>query len=125
MRYLYYKIYQDFKRIKTNDTPATNAMFLLSMIHIANVATVHILINHFFNIKLGFATTNELRLFAVSLSVIIMIINYFLLYKKREEIWEKYKNESKHRSRIGYAILILYIIVSAVLIYSAGSRYPL
>jgi len=125
MKYLYYKIYQNLKTVKTNDTPATNAMVILSMIHCANIATVQILFNHFFNIKVKFGSKNEIILFAVLLSISIMILNYFVLYKRREEICEKYKSESKRQSRIGYAVLILYIIGSAVLMYFVGSRYPL
>lgn len=125
MKYLYYKLYQNLKTVKTNDTPATNALVILSMIHCANIATVQILFNHFFNIKLKFGSKNEIVLFAVILSISIMILNYFLLYKKREEICGKYKDEDKIQSKIGYAVLVLYIIGSASLLYFVGSRYPL
>ena len=125
MKYLYYKLYHSLKRVKTNDTPATNAMILLSMIHTANVATVQILLNHFFSIKIKLVSKDEIIVFAISLGLVLYAINYFQLYKKREEIYEKYKNESKQQSRIGYAILILYAIGSATILYIVGSNYPL
>jgi len=125
MKYLYYKLYHCLKRVKTNDTPATNAMILLSMIHTANVATVQILLNHFFSIKIKLVSKDEIIVFAISLGLVLYAINYFQLYKKREEIYEKYKNESKQQSRIGYAILILYAIGSATILYIVGSNYPL
>lgn len=125
MKYIYYKLYQNLKSVKTNDTPATNAMILLSMIHMANIATLHNLLNHFFNIKMKLLTKDEVIAFAFSLGIIIYIFDYFLFYKKREEIYEKYKNESKLQSRIGYTILVLYIIGSAGLLYVIGSKYPL
>lgn len=34
MKYLYYKIYQILRKIKSNDTPATNAIAILSMFEI-------------------------------------------------------------------------------------------
>jgi len=125
MKYLYYKLYQDFKRIKTNDTPATNAMIFLSIIQGVNLATVQIIINHFFHIKIDFFSKNEIILFAIILGLILYVINYFLIYKKRKEIYEKYMNETKIQNRIGYVVLIIYIIGSAALVYFVGSRYPL
>ncbi|HAH22527.1 MAG TPA: hypothetical protein DCL77_01965 [Prolixibacteraceae bacterium] len=125
MKYLYYKLYNNLKSVKTNDTPATNAMFLLSMIHIANVVTVDILLNHFFGIKIKLVSKDEVIAFAILVGIIVMSIDYFLFYKKRERIYEKYKNETKYQSRVGYAILIVYAIVSAVLPYLLSSKYPL
>lgn len=125
MKYLYYKLYKSLKSVKTNDTPATNAMFLLSIIHFVNTATVLILLNHFFSIKIKLVSKNEIVIFAFVIMSLIYTFNYFLLYKKREEIYEKYKNESINQSRIGYIILILYVIVSGVLLYLFGSNYPI
>lgn len=125
MRYLYYKLYQCLKKVKTNDTPATNAMILLSMIHSLNIAFVQVLLNHFFNLKFKLASKNEIIAFAISLGLIIYIINYFHLYKKREEICEKFKNETAMQSIIGYFVLILYGIGSAALLYIFSSKYPL
>lgn len=125
MIYIYYKLYQNLKNVKTNDTPATNALFLLCMIHGANIATVHILLNHYYGINIKLVSKNEVLAFAFLVGIIVISIDYFLFYKRREEIHEKYKNESKFQSRVGYTILILYILVSAVLLYYFGSKYPL
>jgi hypothetical protein len=125
MKYLYYKLYYSLKKVKTNDTPATNAMFLISMIQFANVATLHVLLNYFFGIKLKLDSKNEVILFASSVGLVIYIINYFLLYKKRDEIYEKYKNESKYKKVLGFVFLVIYAIGSAIILYYFGSRYPL
>ncbi len=125
MKYLFYKLYQSLKKVNTNDTPATNAMILLSMIHTANVVAVQILLNHFLSIKIKLVSKDEIIVFAISLGLVLYAINYFQLYKKREAIFEKYKNESKHQSRIGYAILILYSIGSGTILYIVGSKFPL
>ena len=125
MKYLYFKLYHCLKSVKTNNTPAINAMFLLSMVHAANVGSIQMLLNHFFRIKINFASKSEIVEFAILLGLVLYAINYLLLYKKLNEIEEKYRNESKIQSRIGYALLILYFIVSATIVYFVGSKYPL
>jgi hypothetical protein len=125
MKYLYFKLYYCLKKVKTNDSPATNAMILLSMIHMANIATIQILFNYFFSIKIKLVSKNEVIMFAVSAGLVIYIINYFLLYKKRDEIYEKYKNESKYKKVLGYIVLVLYAIGSSIILYYFGSRYPI
>lgn len=118
-------MYKSLKCVRTNDTPATNAMFLLSLIHFANVATLLILLNHFLRIKITLASKNGIITFAFVIMAIIFTFNYFLLYKKHEKIYEKYKIESINRSKVGNVILVLYVIVSAILLYLFGSKYPM
>jgi hypothetical protein len=125
MKYLYFKIYQILRKIKTNDTPATNAIVILSIFEIMNIITIQVLLNYFLYIKIELGTKSEIKSFSYILGISIMILNYFVLYKKREKICEKYKNESKLRSRVGFAILILYCVSSAILVYVFGSKYPL
>lgn len=125
MKYLFYKIYQILKKVKTNDTPATNSMIILSITQGINLLILQLLLSHFFNIKLYFWSKKEIILYELLIGLILYIINYIKLYKKREEIWEKYKDEGKKQSSIGYTILILYIIGSAALMYFVGSKYPI
>ena len=125
MKYLYYKIYQILRKVKTNNTPATNSMILLSLIQGANIIALQALLNQFIHVKIKLGSKDEIILFACSLGLVIYVINYLKLYKKLEEICESYENESKTQSRIGYTVLILYIFVSAVLIYFVSSKYPL
>ncbi len=125
MKYLYFKLWQNLKRVKTNDMPATNAIFLISMVIFANIATIHVLLNQILTINLNLGSKNAIILFAISLGLSIMILNYFLLYKKRDQISERYKNESKTQSRIGNILLILYALGSFALVYFFGSRFPL
>jgi hypothetical protein len=125
MRYLYYKLWQTFKKIPTNDMPATNAMIVFSILHFINIATIQVLVNHFFSFNIEPNSKNEIILFACSLGLVLYLINYFYLYKNREKLYEKYKDESKSKSIIGNTSLVLYIIASAALVYYFGSRYPL
>ena len=125
MKYLYYKLWQTFKKIPTNDTPATNAMVVFSMLHFTNIATIQVLVNQFFNFNIEPNSKNEVILFACSLGLVLYLLNFFYLYKNREKLYEKYKDESKSKSIIGNIALIIYIIASAALVYYFGSKYPL
>lgn len=125
MKYLYYKIYQSFRRVKTNDTPATNAMLLISGFECVNILTIFLILKHFLNIKFNFSSPNEIILFTLPLCSVMFTLNYFLLYKKREDICEQYKNENKTHSRIGFVFLLIYIIGSFTLVYFIGTAFPL
>ncbi len=125
MKYLYYKLCQDFKRVKSNDTPFFSALLVMCMMHNANIATLYILYCHFFNVKSQFDSKNQIILFGVIQILIIFVVDYFLLYKNKVVLSEKYKYESKKKGIIGYILLFLYIIVSLFLVYIVGSNYPI
>ena len=123
MRYLYYRLWYFFKKIKTNDMPATNAMIFLTIWQFLNLSLVYILLGYFSIIKIELKTKNEIYLFVGVFYSIITIMNYFLLYKKQDKLYEKYKNESKKQKLIGNILLILYIFWSFVLVFYFGSKY--
>ena len=123
MRYLYYRLWQFFKQIKTNDMPATNAMIIISICEFANLFVIDILLEFFFHIKLDFPTTNHIYTFAILVGTLVYIINYFFLYKNREKLNDKYKDESKRRKKVGTVLLILYMVVSFALVFYFGPKY--
>ena len=123
MRYLYYKLWQDFKRVKTNDMPATNAMIFISIIQFLNLSLIYIFIKHYFLVVINFTSKDEIYIFSILLGGIIYIINYFFLYKNRTRLYEKYKNENE-RSRItGNILSVLYIFGSFVLFFYSLSNF--
>ncbi|MBP1677298.1 MAG: hypothetical protein H6Q20_1857 [Bacteroidetes bacterium] len=124
MKYLYYKLYQDFKRVKTNNAPAFTSMIVICVMQGVNLITMLLLFFHFFNIKISL-TVSENKIFAFILFSIIFGVNYFTLYKNINKIASKYKEESKTKSIIGFILLILYIVGSLGLVYYVGSNYPL
>ena len=44
MKYLYYILWQLLSKIKTNDTPATNAMLLISLCQMLNILSVYFIL---------------------------------------------------------------------------------
>lgn len=125
MKYLYYKLWQQFKRVKTNDMPATNAMIFLSIWQFLNLFLICILIKQHFSseLKLMFKLKNEIYLIAGFFYSILILINYFFLYKKRERIFVKYKNETTKQNKLGNIILLIYILVSFALVFYFGPKY--
>ncbi len=124
MRYLYYRLWQILKRMPTNDTPATNAMILLSIFQGVNIVTIQLLVNHYFDIRIKVQSEIEAIIFPCAIGLVLYLINYFYLYSGRQKLHEKYKDESRIRSIIGLIVLAFYIIISGMLVYYFGSRYP-
>lgn len=123
MKYLYYKLWQIFKRIPSNDTPATNAMIFLSIFQSANIVTLQLIINHSFGFKIMLYSKINTMLFACAIGLILYLINYFYLYKGRDKLHEKYKEEGRTQSVVGIITLVLYLITSIVLVQYFGTRY--
>lgn len=124
MRYLYYKLWQDFSKSKTNDTPAFNAVICLSIIHTINILTVLVYFNSFLDIKHMFSFIEGYSFGSILLCLSVFTLNYFFLYKKRYAIAGKYQKENKLMKTAGTIFVYLYIISSFVLIYFISKRFP-
>ncbi len=125
MRYLYYRLWQLFTRVKTNDMPATNAMIFLSFCQFANIATAQILLDHFSIVKINMDSRIAIYSFTGLLGLLIYSINYFYLYKYRDRLHDKYKNENKKQKLFGNILLVIYIIGSFALLFYFGPKYTI
>lgn len=125
MKYLYYRLWKIFSGIPTNDKPATNAMLGLSVVNCVNLITILIFTNKFIRVNVLKLSENELIIFSIVLSLSMFTINYFLLYKKREEIAAKYNSENKKKKIIGTILLYSYIVGSFILVYAISRLFPL
>ena len=123
MKYLYYHLWQLFTKIKTNDMPATNAMIFISMCEFANIFVGHIFLNQFSFIEINIVTKYDIYFFTISIGILIYTINYFYLYRYRNKLHEKYKNETKKQKVIGNILLILYVLGSFALVFYFGTKY--
>jgi hypothetical protein len=108
MNYLYYTLWQLLKKIKTNDTPATNAMLLISLCQILNLLAVYFFISLITNVGIVDFPKATGYLYSASIGSIFFLINYFILYKKREVLDNKFKNETKKQRNTGRILLGLY-----------------
>lgn len=125
MKYLYYKLWQTFKRIPTNDMPATNAMIFISMCHFVNIFIIHLILSLNSFVSMKFNSNNEIYTFVGIIYSSLTLLDYLFLYRNREKIYEKYKDESKKQKLIGNILLILYIVGSFALVFYFGPKYTL
>lgn len=123
MRYLYYRLWQLFTKIKTNDMPATNAMIFISLCQFANISLIYIFLLQYSIINLSFNKGSEVLFYTIPLAIIVYIINYFYLYRFRNKLHEKYRNETKKQTVIGNLLLILYVLGSFAFVFYFGSKY--
>ncbi len=115
MKYLYYHLWRLLSKIKTNNMPATNAMILISSFQFLNLLLIYIFIKYYSLITIDFDSKLDIYIFSILLGVVVYTINYFYLYKKRNNLFEKYKNESKRRRTIGVILLVFYGLGSFIL----------
>lgn len=121
--YIYYKIWQNFSRTKTNDMPATNAMLFVSLCHLANIFVIQIVLGHYALVNMKFSSKYEIYIYTIPLGLLVFALNYLLLYRKRDRIFKKYKNENKKQKLIGSILVMLYILASFVLVFYLGIKY--
>ena len=125
MKWIYYKLWQDFTGGRKDNSPALYSMMWLSCIQCVNVLTLVVFLSHFFKFNIILLTHNKIVGYSSILAISIMILNFFLLYKKRKAISEKYKNESNRLKIIGFILLYIYMIGSFVLAYAISQVFPM
>lgn len=124
MRYFYYRLWKNFSKIPTNDTPALNAMILLSCILCTNIIALLLCANHYIKLNILYKSKNDIIIISTIFALGMFAINYYLLYKKKDLIAEKYKNESERMKIIGTILLYLYMIASFILVYAISKIFP-
>jgi len=115
MKYLYYTIYRHLLKVKTNDTPAWSAMFLITLLQFTNLATIELLMPK--SLRIIYDTRNKVILGAVSITIVLLVINYLFMIKKTEWLTDKYKNETAKQKQMGSIVLFIYSIVSVLAVY--------
>jgi hypothetical protein len=115
-RELYYWMYLTLKKIKTNDTPAINAYFLICLLQGLNIETLVVVITYL--LKINIATERNSAIYiGLGLSVVLFIVNYFLLYAQRKNIFEQCENISQERKTKGKVYFCLYILLSLAIFF--------
>ncbi|NVN95615.1 MAG: hypothetical protein HXX18_10080 [Bacteroidetes bacterium] len=124
MKYLFFKLWQDFvgKDRFNKESNAFPSLIWLIVIQSTNIASLQLLLQHFFKIKDFLHTKIEIKIFAALLFIIIFLINYYFIYNRRNEIFDLYINENKNKSIIGKIILYLYMLGSFFIIYFISKK---
>jgi Ca2+/Na+ antiporter len=117
MRYIYFRIYQQLKKVKTNDTPAFNAMGIFGIFQMLNIASIFGIANHFIKVSLS---RNQVVVCGIIFFVLLFIPNFMYFFRKKDEICKQYENETKEERRRGTVYLLLYIILSVAVFFTIG-----
>jgi len=125
MEYLYYRLWQLLVGKSEEDMPPFGAMMIFWMLFIFNLRTIELLINHFYNISFIHANKEEVILYSLIPIFSVLIFNIFCFFRRRNKIKLKYENESLRRKIIGTIILLTYAILSIVILFIVGNKYPI
>lgn len=109
----------------TNTNPAQNAIIWLSGIHFTNILVILIILNNFLRIDILYLNKPIAIIFVAVLTMLLITVNYFQLYKKRDAIAEKFKNENKKVKILGSIVLYFYMIGSIALLYVVSKLFPI
>jgi len=104
-------------KIKTNDTPDWNAMFLISVFEAVNIQTILLFMPK--SIQGQLEINNQVVVFAIVPGIVLFVINYFLYVKNVQKIASIYKDESQQKKIFGVLILLVYSIASFLLLFIA------
>jgi len=116
---LFYFIYRLARKFKAAKTPALSSYLLVCVLIGFNISTISVVVCYFFNVDLvrDFNTNSTYE--GLVLGSVIIIINYFTLYSKRQLIFDKYEAQSENVRMKRSGLLIIYIILSFVLFFVA------
>jgi len=117
MEYIYYRIFFQLKKVKTNDTPVFNALIFLIVFQALNIISVCGVINHYIKIYLF---KNQILMIAIVFSLLLFILNFMYFFRNHKEIFKRYENETEKSKRRGIVYVLLYIIISVVFFFVIG-----
>ena len=107
MQEIYYWLVCYLKKVTTNDTPEFNSFLLLLMMLYFNIMSIWVIVKYSISSNYQIAD-----IFAVIIGILIGVIIYFSIFRKRKEFHEKYEKKSCQRKKIGKVIFWFYAIFS-------------
>ena len=116
----FYWVYLFCKKFKTNTNPAQSAYLVICVLQQMNILSIVIIIKYFFKIE-ETATKSDAVYIGTVLFFILLTVNWFQLYSKREEIFHKYENLTDKRKKIGKYLSLLYELLSLFLLFYLGA----
>lgn len=117
---LYYWMSTRLAKIKSNDDPPFNAYFVICFLQSFNIGTIYVVVNYYAKIHF---VKNAYVYLGLSLALVLFVINYNLLYKKREDIFKKYENLQPKRKVEGLVYFWLYVLLSTIIFFVAAANF--
>jgi hypothetical protein len=84
-----------------------------------NIGTIYVIAAYLLKISTT-ADRNTAIYMGLGLAVLLFITNYFLLYAKRESIFEKYTDMPPERKTKGQIYFWVYVLLSVVIFFTVG-----
>jgi hypothetical protein len=111
---VYYWFFYYVKKINLAKDPEFKAYIIFCMFSAANIAVVFRLMNMLSNDF--FISTDKSSIIGKGLiiSITYLIIMYFIIYRNRQKIFQKYENMLPKRRLTGKLIFVLYILLTLI-----------
>jgi hypothetical protein len=109
VEYLYYRIYLNIKKVKTNNLPAFTAYLFLVFFQTMNALCLFSGIANFLIFSIS---RNEVYIICLLVSGLLFYVNGKYILSKHKQICEKYEKESPDKKIIGTFLIIGYLILS-------------
>lgn len=122
MRYIFYTYWKLLKLIRTNDTPATNALILLSVCQLLNLQATYFILSLYADVDLINHSNSAILFYIILIGSILILLNYFFIYRRRELLANKYKNETKNQKAFRRILVLLYFFGTFFLVFYFGIK---
>jgi hypothetical protein len=119
---LFYFLYWFYAKSEKIENPAIYSFVNICVIIAFNIATIYNILFHFFDISIVNKGIN-VRLWGVVFGIILMIINYFTWYNKRQIIISKYKQMARKEKVRRSVFAILYVVISLLCFYVTAKAF--
>lgn len=119
---LFYFLYWFLTKYKVVQNPSIHSFTHICVIIGLNLATLYNILFHFYDISLVNKGI-DLRFWGLIIGLIIMIINYFTWYSKRQIIIVKYKQMPRKEKVRRSVLSIVYVVVSLLGFYFTAKAF--
>ncbi len=117
MRTLYYWMMHYISKVKTNEMPKFNAFLIICAMIYANLGSLFVVLKYLFKIKDSIINKQDTILVGIIIGLMIMILNFFLLYRNKDDIEKSYNQVPIRRKNIDKFIFWVYSLCSFPLFY--------
>lgn len=120
---LFYFIYSHLSKIKAARTPALSASAYVSVLIGVNIITIVEIVLYYYNINVVRDFNVNTAYEGIILGGIILVINHFTIYSKRQAIFDSFESKKRKISKIKSFIFILYIILTFVIFFVVVANF--
>jgi len=119
---LFYFLYWFYTKSKALKNPSIHSFVDICVIMGFNLATLYFILFHFLDISIADKGIDG-RFWGLIIGVIIMIVNYFAWYSKRQNIIAKY-NLMHRKEKVRRSIFaIIYVVISLLSFYFTAKAF--